>query len=416
MSKKKLFIVLGVVLVIVIFIIINLKKRSGNEIQVQVDKVKKGDITQVVSASGKIQSQTEVNISANVSAEIIGIYVKEGDAVSKGQLLVELDGTKYRAAVERALSTKKSAEASLKKAQNDYNRIKDLFNQNLTSSAQLEDAEANLKLSESQVDQAAAGVSQAEDDQVKTKLYSPINGTVTLRNKEVGEIALGSMFQADVIMVLSDLSRMEVLAEVDENDVVLVTEGDTTDIEVDAIPDTTFRGVVTERAYTATTRGRGTQEEVTNFEVKITIIDTVETIRPGMSATVDIRTETGYNVVHVPIQAVTVRDKNELDGTNKNTSKASTREVSKPATEGEKTTDDAKKDENLIEVVFVVEDGKVKAIPVKTGIGNDTDIEIKSGLNEGQQVVTGSYRVLSKTLKNGDAVKITDKTKAPSES
>jgi len=416
MSKKKLFIVLGVVLVIAIFVVINLTKRSGNEIQVQVDKVKKGDITQVVSASGKIQSQTEVNISANLSAEIIGMYVKEGDPVSKGQLLVELDGTKYRAAVERALSSKKSAEATLKKAQNDYNRIKDLFNQNLTSSAQLEDAEANLKLSESQLDQAVAGLSQAEDDMVKTKLYSPINGTVTLRNKEVGEIALGSMFQADVVMVLSDLSRMEVLAEVDENDVVLVTEGDTTDIEVDAIPDTTFRGIVAERAYTATTRGRGTQEEVTNFEVKIAIIDVVPVIRPGMSATVDIRTETCYNVLQVPIQAVTVRGKDELDGVDKSASKGKKKDVSKPAQEDEKKADDAKKDENLIEVVFVVEDGKAKAIPVKTGIGNDTDIEIKSGLNEGQQVVTGSYRILSKTLKSGDAVKITEKSITPAES
>ena len=414
MSKKKIFIVIGVVLVIAVFMIINLKKGRGKEVQVQADKVKRGDITQVVSASGKIQPETEVKISANISAEIIGLYVKEGEPVEKGMLLVELDNTKSRAAVERARSTKKSAEATLKKAQNDYNRAKDLFKQNLTSIAQLEDAEANLKLAESQVEQAIASLDQAEDDLIKTKLYSPLSGTVTLLNKEVGEIALGSMFQADVIMVVSDLTRMEVLAEVDENDVVLVSEGDTTDIEVDAIPDTTFRGIVSERAYTATTRGRGTQEEVTNFEVKITIIDNVEEIRPGMSATVDVRTETRYNVLQVPIQSVTVRSPNEIQSPGEKKKKDKSKDDEKSEGEVEKT--DITKDEELIEVVFVIEEGKANVVPVKTGIANDTHIEIKSGLEEMQQVVTGSYRVLSKTLKNGDLVKITKKSKPRSES
>lgn len=414
MSKKKLFIVIGVVIVIAVFIIINLKKGRGGEIQVQADKVQRGDITQVVSASGKIQPETEVSISANISAEIIGLYVKEGESVRKGQLLVELDSTKYRAAVDRARSTKKSAEATLKKAQNDYERAKDLFKQSLTSSAQLEDAEANLKLAESQVDQASASLDQAEDDLVKTKLYSPLKGTVTLLNKEIGEIALGSMFQADVIMVVSDLTRMEVLAEVDENDVVLVTEGDTTDIEVDAIPDTTFRGIVSERAYTATTRGRGTQEEVTNFEVKITILDDVEEIRPGMSATVDIRTENRYDVLQIPIQCVTVRSPKEVTASENSEEKESPKK--EDDTKESETKAEKPGSEELIEVVFIIEDGKAKVVPVKTGIANDTHVEILSGLEEDQQVVTGSYRILSKTLKNGDLVKVSDKAKPRSES
>jgi len=415
MSKKKLIIVVVVVAIIGVFVVINLKKSKGGGIPVQVEKAKRGDITQVVSASGKIQPEVEVKISANISAEIIGLYVKEGDQVRKGQLLVELDSTKYRVAVERARSNKKSREASLLKARSENKRASDLYRQNLTSLAELENAEANLKLAESQLEQAEADLKQAVDDLTKTKLYSPLNGTVTLVNKEVGEIALGSMFQADVILVVSDLSRMEVISEVDENDVVLVSNGDSTDIEVDAIPDTTFLGIVSEIAHTATTRGRGTQEEVTNFEVKIAILDKEEKLRPGMSATVDIQTESHRDVLHVPIQAVTVRTQSEIDkaqdekGTNNN--KEGKQKVSSETEE--KATTDSKDD--LIEVVFVVEEGVATIVPVKTGIGSDTDIEIISGLQEGQQVVTGSYRALSKTLKNGISVKITEKPTPKSE-
>ncbi|HEX9973938.1 MAG TPA: efflux RND transporter periplasmic adaptor subunit, partial [bacterium] len=222
MSGKKIVIAVVVIVIIGAFIIINLKKGKGGEIPVQVEEVQRGDITQIVSASGKIQPEVEVKISANISAEIINMFVKEGDIVRRGQMLVILDSTKYKVAVDRAISTKKSREASLQKAGSEFKRTTDLYKQNLTSQAELENAEANLKLAESQLDQAKADVSQAIDDLSKTRLFSPLAGTVTLVNKEVGEIALGSMFQSDVIMVVSDLSQMEVVSEVDENDVVLV--------------------------------------------------------------------------------------------------------------------------------------------------------------------------------------------------
>lgn len=410
MSKKKLIIIVVVVAIIGVFIFINLKKSKGNEIPVQVAKVKRGNITQVVSASGKIQPEMEVKISANISAEIIGLYVKEGNIVPKGQLLVRLDSTRYRAAVERAKSNKKSREANLLKANSDYKRSFDLFDQQLTSQADLETAEANLKLAESQLEQAEADLKQAIDDLSKTKLYSPIAGTVTQVNKEVGEIALGSMFQADVILVVSDLSKMEVISEVDENDVVLVSNGDTTKIEVDAIPDTTFRGVVSEIAHSATTRGRGTQEEVTNFEVKIAIVDKEEKLRPGMSATVDIQTETHHKVLTIPIQAVTARDQSEINNSPDTTARGNSQKKAQaeqsPGTEEDKQSSGK---EQLVEVVFVVKDGIAKMVPVKTGISSDTDIEIAGNLEDGQEVVTGSYRALSKTLKNGSSVKITEK-------
>ncbi len=394
MNKKKIFIAIGVVVILAIFIIANLRQSEGGQIEVTVEKVKRGDITQVVSGPGKIQPEKEVKISANVSAEITGIFVEEGDRVKKGQLLVELDKTKYVAAVDRARSTKKSAEASLTKARNDYKRMKELFDKNLTSLADLENAEANLKLAESQLEQAIAGLRQAQDDLSKTRLFSPRDGTVTKINKEVGEIALGSMFQADVIMTVADLTRMEVIAEIDENDIVLVQENDTTDISVDAFPDTTFLGIVREIAHEATTRGMGTQEEVTNFEVKIRILKPIPQLRPGMSATVDIRTESKRNILQVPIQAVTVRDRSKVFK-DENKEKKSENKVSKNREEDE-----------FVECVFIVKDGVAKISPVKTGISSDTYIEIISGVEEGQMVVTGSYRVLSKTLEDGSRVKI----------
>lgn len=416
MSKKKLLIVVGIVVIIAALVIVNMRKGKGGEIPVQVEKVKRGDITQVVSATGKIQPEVEVKISANISAEIIGLFVKEGDQVKKGQLLVELDRAKYSVAVDRSRSNKKSREASLQKAQSEHKRASDLYKQNLTSQAELENAEANLKLAESQLEQAEADLKQSEDDLIKTKLYSPLDGTVTLINKEVGEIALGSMFQADVIMVVSDLSRMEVISEVDENDVVLVTIGDSTNIEVDAIPDTVFHGVVSEIAHSATTRGRGTQEELTNFEVAIAVVDKVDKLRPGMTATVDIETESHRNILQVPIQAVTVRASNEIFKSDKDS--ASVKQKSSKKQESSKIEKEANKQEtksDQLEVVFVVAEGIAKAVPIKTGIGNDTDIEIIEGVTEGQQVVTGSYRALTKTLKNGSKIKITEKPLAKSE-
>ncbi len=407
-NKKKIIIGIGIVVILTIFIVANLLKSKGGHIEVQVSEVTRGDITQVVSGTGKVQPETKVKISANVSAEIIGLYVKEGDNVRKGDLLVELDSKRYEAAEEQAASNLKSAQARLKKARSEYNRIQNLFKQNLVSVAEKESAEAEFMLAESNVEQAQARLKQAKDDLSKTRIFSPIDGTVTQLNKELGEIAVGSTFQADVIMTVADLSRMEVLAEVDENDVVLVSLNDSTDIEIDAIPDTTFRGVVSEIAHTATTRGRGTQEEVTNFEVKIAVVDTVPQLRPGMSATVDIRTENHHNVLTVPIQAVTVRTPEEIKTDDKK--KSDTKEKAKKQKEKGKS-DASKADNNdtekkLVEVVFVVDGETAHVVPVKTGISNDTDIEIVSGLKEGQSVVTGSYRAISKTLKEGSLVKI----------
>lgn len=391
MSKKgKLFLFAGIVILIAVMVFLNLKKSRGNVVEVSTVKVARSDITKTVSGSGYVQPELDVQISARISAEIKEIFVKEGDRVKKGQLLVQLDRMRYVAQVEQAQSGVQSSQASLKKAQADYARTKELYDQNLTTQADLDAAEANMLLAQSQLQQSQASLRQAQDDLDKTSLLAPINGTVTKLFKEQGEIAVGSQFQADPIMTVSDLSQMEVLAEIDENDVVLVSLNDKTKIEIDAIPDTVFEGRVSEIAHEATTRGKGTQEQVTNFEVKIAVTTNVKKLRPGMSATIDIITDTHKNVLNVPIQCVTMRAV-------KNDSSKGTDGKAR----GKNNSTDKKK-----EVVFVVDKGIANAVPVKTGISDDTNIEILSGLEEGQQVVSGSYKALSLTLKDGSKVKI----------
>jgi len=369
-------------------VVVNLKKSRGKSIDVTTVEVERGDLTKTVSGSGYVQPEVDVQISARISAEIIKIHVDEGEVVKKGQLLVELDSQVYIAMVEKAESGVLSAQASLKKAQADYRRVEGLFQQSLTSQAELDAKEAEKLLAESQLRQMEASLREAEDNLNKTRLLAPMDGVVTKLNKEEGEIAVGSQFQADPIMTVSDLSRMEVLAEIDENDVVLVSLGDATKIEVDAIPDTLLDGAVSEIAHEATTRGRGTQEQVTNFEVKIAVTSKIAELRPGMSCTVDISTETRENVLFVPIQCVTVRNVESDSVAAKNNSNSN-----------------EKDEEN--EVVFVVSDGIAKVVPVETGISDDTNIEIIAGLQEGDVVVSGSYKAISRELEDGSQVKAT---------
>ncbi len=409
MSKKvKLIIFIVLALIIAVMIFVNIKKSRGKTIDVTTIKVKKGDITKTVSGSGFIQPEIDVQIAARISAEIIKIHVKEGYVVKKGQLLVELDRQMYLAQVEQAESQVLSAQASLKKAKADYTRVKDLYDKNLTSKSELDAAEANNLLAESEVKIRQANLKQNQDYLAKTNLLAPIDGVVTKLFKEEGEIAVGSEFNADPVITVSELSKMEVLAEVDENDVVLVHLGDNTKIEIDAIPDTTFKGQVSEIAHTATTRGQGTQEQVTNFEVKIAITSQVEKLRPGMSSTVDISTETHNGILFVPIQCVTM--KNVEQDTAKTDSSKSSKKSKKNSTDKKEKKKEGDEDKNnkkqeMKEAVFVVKDGVAKVVAVKTGISDDTNIEILSGLEEGMEVVSGSYKVISQTLLDGSQVK-----------
>jgi HlyD family secretion protein len=253
--------------------------------------------------------------------------------------------------------------------------------------------------------QSKAQLREVLDILYKTTIYSPMNGTIAQLNVELSERVLGSGFsQGTNIMTVADLSNMEAVVEVDENDVVLVSIGDTATIKVDAFGDREFRGIITEIGNSAQETGFGTQEQVVNFEVKIKLTDLDENLRPGMSCNADIETETVFDVISVPIQSVTSRD--DFEAPSKNNGNG---EDEHP--EGESETEKKKERKGPMEVVFLFDNGSVKMTEVKTGISDDNYLEVKEGLDGGEEVVSGSYRAISRELKDGTKVRIEEKRK-----
>jgi HlyD family secretion protein len=411
MKKKPLLI--GAGMVVVAGVLGGLALRGGGEkaMEVQTDTVARKKIVEKVTATGKIQPKTQVKISADVSAKITTLAVVEGQWVEKGTFLVGLDRERYIAAVESAEANVRSAEANatlvqqnLLRAEKEFTRSKRLMDQNLESQAAYDDKEATYQVemaryeaATNDVERAKAALKQARDDLSKTTIYSPMAGTVSDLNKEEGEIAIGSQFQEDVIMVISDLSEMEARVNVDENDIVSVEIGQAAEIEVDALLDQVLEGVVSEIANSANMSAAGTADQKTEFEVKIGIVDPPETLRPGMTASADILTKTNENALSVPIQSVAVRTVDQL---------AMRGEDRKDAEARYKADRDG-----FVEIVFCIEDGKAIAKQVKTGIQSDELIEILDGLEEGDEVVTGSYRAISRDLKNGDPVTVNNESK-----
>lgn len=421
MTKKKKYILIGGGVVLIgAMVAANLMRGSGDAVKVQVEEVTRERIIEKVGASGNVQPVTSVDIAANVSGKILSLGAVEGDRVVMGQLLVSLDSTKYVAMVEQRRAALRSAKAQQavelateKVVKSTTKRQKELFRKGLISESELETANGNLEVakarfnsSKESVSQAKAFLDQVKDDLAKTKLYSPSAGTVIRINKEVGEIALGSQFQQDIIMTIADLSQMEVLVEVDENDVVLLEEGDTTEIEIDAFRDEVFMGIVYEVANSAVTKGLGTQEQVTNFEVTIRMLRFPKMLRPGMSATVEVITNISDSTIAIPIQSVTVREPKRLERKEREEGVAIASD--EPEEEAKEKSWGAN---DMVEVVFVIEDDIAVMRKVKTGITGESKIEILEGVEEGEKVVTGSYRILSKTLEDGDEVKIEDKKK-----
>lgn len=437
MSKKKKLL-LGSGLVVAVAALVGaavMKKNGKQEIEVQTAPVKRQRVVETVTATGKVQPHIQVKISADVSAKITKLAVSEGAWVEKGDFLLELDRERYIAAVERAEASLRSAESDAKlaresmlKAEKDYQRTKELHEKQLESSAAYDAAAATYQVEKaryesasSSVEQSRALLKQANDDLSKTRIYAPMAGTISQLNKEVGEIALGSQFQEDVILVVSDLVGMEALVDVDENDVVAISLGDTANIEVDALPNTIFRGYVSEIANTAKVTGTGTADQQTEFEVKVAITGTTlgqaangvaqnleitqqrstADLRPGMTASSDIVTETRDSTLAVPIQCVTVRTMDQLQ--KKPAEGKSGEAIANESSEPQFTPDK----DGFVEIVFVVKDGAVEARQVKTGIQSNTHIEILTGLAENDEIVTGSYRAISKDLQHG--VKVTVK-------
>lgn len=408
MNKKKIIIGSIILLAVIVIVVANVASREKG-IEVQTEETFIDDITQTVTGNGRIFPSTEVKISARVPGKILYIAAKEGDSVKAGQVLVRLEQEQYKAALERAKSSLLEAQANLKLARSELTRAQELFKQNLISQAEMEAAEAKYEQALSILQQREASVNEAKDALEWTVLSTPIDGVVTLKNKEVGEMALGSQFQEDVILQVADLTEMESRIEVNENDIIHVKLGDSTEVEIDAFPDTTFTGYVSEISNSATTRGLGTMEEVTNFEVKVRLIDPLPSFRPGMSATAEIATETHKDVLNVPIQSVTVRERETLERKRRPEEKRAEQEIAEDVSSRKKKSKE--KDDDLMEVVFVVKDGIAHMRPITLGISDDNYYEAVSGLEEGEEVVTGPYRVLSRTLSDGDKVEVNNKKK-----
>ena len=395
-----------------------------DEISVQAEEVVRRDIIHKVNANGKIQPEEEVQISSTITAWITSITVMEGDTVQPGQILISLDEKQYRAAYNQTLSGVKSAEANLKQVKAQKKRTESLFEKNLISKQELEQIEASFELASSQVDQARSLLLSREDELSKTKLLAPAYGIVTSLTKEVGEMAVGGMFNPGVVMTIADLTRMEVLVDVNENDVVTVMVGDTAEIEVDAFPDTIFYGVVSEIAHTAQSMNLGSQEQVTNFKVKVKMIDPPGNIRPGMSSTVNIITEIRNDAISIPIQSLTARSENykrqakrkamkKKGGRKKG--KGGRRKMGDDAAAG--SGDGGWKKDKMIEVVFILKDefdgeeapkGKKYAVvmPVDVDVDSDTHYAVRSGIAEGDSIVTGSYKAISRELQHGTLVSV----------
>lgn len=407
MKRKTIWIVVGVVVLAVGAGAVAIKSGDEELLEVQTATVARETIIQEVNATGRIQPKTQVRISADVSAKITALHVEEGQWVEEGELLVELDRERYQAAVESAEANVRSAQANAKlvqqnmlKTEKDYDRARDVVERKLESQSVLDSSHAAYQVEiaryESaldQIEQARAALKQAADSLSKTQIYSPMAGTISDLNKEQGEIAIGSQFQEDVILVVADLTEMEAQVNVDENDIVGVLLGQQAEIKVDALFGETLTGTVYEIANTANTNEQGTTNQKTEFEVKISISGETAKLRPGMTASADISTETKADVIGVPIQSVAVRTIDQL------------------TLEGEEVADAEKRftadEDGFVEIIFCLEDdGKVVARQVETGIQSDDMIEIISGVEEDEVVVTGSYRAISSDLQNGAQVTV----------
>ena len=385
--------------------------KSDDMPTVTAELVEKRDIVHKVNASGIIQPEEEVQITSMVSGWITNITVLEGDTVKPGQHLISIDKKQYQAAYDQAFSQVRSSKANLKNIKSQLDRTKTLFSQKLISKQELEQIEASYELASSQVEQARAALLSREDELSKTKLVAPKYGIVTSLSKEEGEMALGGMFNPGVLMTIADLGYMEVLVDVNENDVVTIDVGDTTEIEIDAFPDTLFYGLVSEIAHTAQNLNMGGQQQVTNFKVKVKILNPPEKIRPGMSSTVNIISQTIKNTISIPIQSLVSRPKNfeELKQDNQEEKDWGDEEYSNI--------------EESIDVVFVLVDvfdgekvsnGEKYAIvkPVSVGLSSEDYYSVQSGVASGNLIVTGRYRVLSKELQHG--MKVSFKQDSPS--
>jgi HlyD family secretion protein len=434
-SNKVIWILLGVfVVLIAVAVVFQKNKKKGTEVETAL--AVRRTIVEKISASGMVQPVTEVKLSPDVAGEIIQLDVEEGDSVVQGQLLVKIRPDNYLLAVQRAdagLNTQKanleSSKANLMRAEATYDRAKleldrneRLYNENVVSSSEWELAQQSFKIADNDfksarfsvdaaryvVKSSQASLDDANENLRKTSMYAPISGTVSKKSVLKGERVVGtSQFAGTEMLRLANLKLMEVRVDVNENDIIRITEGDTAIIDVDAYTylEKKFKGIVTQIANTA--KDKLSADAVTEFEVKIRILESSFTelekdgyknpFKPGMTASVEIITETKENVLSVPLASVTVRSASEVAGEKK--------ERSRGNDDDDNNNSNTKDDEN-VEIIFLNEGGVAKIFEVKTGLSDFENIEITNNLSDTSQIITGPFLVVSKRLKDGDLVTI----------
>ncbi|RXR24036.1 efflux RND transporter periplasmic adaptor subunit [Flavobacterium stagni] len=432
MEKGKLKWIIGI-LIIVIVGLVGLSKMGvfgerDNSKEVEIAKADEITIVETVSATGKIQPEIEVKVSSQVSGEIIQLPVKEGQVVKKGDLLVKINPDIYTSGLNRTVSnyagTKAGltqADASFKEAQANFERNKTLYEKGIISKADWDKAIANFEVAKANkqsayynVQSANASVVEAKDNLGRTIIYAPADGTISVLNVELGEKILGTQQMAGTeLLRVANLNNMEVEVDVNENDIVKINIGDETNIQVDAYLKKEFKGIVTSISNSATTST--TADQVTNFKVKVRILKesyqdllegkpaTYSPFRPGMTATVDIITTRKEKVIGVPISAVLVKSDT--------TATASVPMENDDEEEGETAQKVKSKSDKKFECVFVKVKDKAQIRVVKTGIQDDTNIEIISGLRKGDEIIIGPYNTVSKDLNSGDKIKVKATTK-----
>ena len=415
MSWPKRILAVLFVLAIVGVVAGSLRPRPEPPIKVQSSPARQGAITRVVTAGGKLQAATEVKLSSNITGDLVDLLIREGDRVTRGQVLGHIDTRRYSAQLNQSEAARNSAASETEvlrvraaQLKADLARVEQLVATQNASAAEAEKARADADGARAQAEAAAQRLAQADAALREARHYyslttitAPMDGIVTQRLKQVGERVRGSDFSEDVLMVIATLSKMEMKMEVGEHEVVFIKEGDPAEIEIDAFPDRKFKAQVVEVARNATVKNAGTEQEVTTFVVRLALVEQVPGALPGMSAQASVSTDTRTDAVVVPIQAVTVRSEKDLAMGGSAPEKGTPQVQQPPPPPGKK----AKK-QRLQKVVFVVVDGAAKVRPVETGLASDTEIELVSGVKPGEVVVEGPYRALSKDLADGKKVTV----------
>lgn len=405
--------ILGIVAVVVTLVVVNMVKSGGKAVEVEKAQVVRKDLTEAISASGTLTPKSKVDVSANAMGRITGLFVAEGDTVHEGDVLLEIDPTEYASAVhsyEAAVQTMEAdlrlSEANADKAGMDYERAESLHDSGLSSDEQLQAAntalsvnEAGVAASHARLRQARANLDKAKHDLSKVTITAPMTGVVTRLNVEAGENAvMGTLNVAGTVLLqIADLSTMEAEVDVDETEVVRVALGQHVDVSVDAFPDTTFAGIVTEIGNSPIYTSTGQNRQAVDFKVTITLVDRVVGVRPGLSAKADIRVASSTDALTVPIGCVTIREWPPRERT-KN------RRPRRNRTADDDSTGVEREDK---EGVFVIEEGVVRFEPVTLGITGEDDFEIVTGVEEGWTIVTGPFRSL-RDLQHGDEVAVSD--------